>query len=220
MLKYALTGLCAAIISSSAIADRTAIGDDGREIILKDNGSWEYTSTDRLATSEDGTRVRLKDNGRWEFIGNAPMQTEQEVRTENLGIELNKIVTEYTKESVGSKNTRYDSQTVFYLDVDVSSYGGDIKPNFNNFDLFTAKTNKGTEFPVIAIDGANVNWAAGSKQQIGVRVEGSPTGSIIWGSTKIILEIDKSVFGSSSNISFIERTNEIKKKKVAKLYGE
>ena len=36
--------LASAILSLSqiAIADRTAIGDDGREIRLKENGSWEY----------------------------------------------------------------------------------------------------------------------------------------------------------------------------------
>ena len=43
----------------AAGADETALSDDGREVRLMNDGTWEYVSDDRCATSEDGKRVRL-----------------------------------------------------------------------------------------------------------------------------------------------------------------
>jgi len=219
LLKFSLTGLCvsALLVSTSVLADHQALADDGREVILKENGSWEFKTNDRLATSEDGTRVRLKGDGQWEFIGNAPVQTEQQVRTESLDIALDKIVTEFTKDKVNSKSSRYNAQTIFYLAVDVSSYGEQVTPSFADTSLIVAKDNKGTEYPILRIDSDNKSWQPGTEQRIAIRVDGSPSSSIMWGSTKITLTIDKSVFGTQSNLSFTERTNEIKKKKVAEL---
>lgn len=219
MLKSSLSGLLASAIlaSSGALADRDALADDGREVTLKENGSWEFKTNDRLATSTDGTRVRLKSDGSWEFIGNAPAQTEQQVRTESLDIALDKIVTEFTKNKVSSKSNRYNAQTVFYLAVDVSSYGEPITPSFEDHSFIVATDNKGTAYPVLDIDSGNSDWKPGTEQRIAIRVDGSPSSSIVWGSTKITLTIDKRVFGTPSDLSFTERTNEIKKKKVAEL---
>ena len=50
----------AALLPLIGNADIKALGDDGRKIMLKDNGSWAYISNDRLATSEDGRRVLIK----------------------------------------------------------------------------------------------------------------------------------------------------------------
>ena len=219
MLKYSLTGLYASalLVSTGALADHQALADDGREVILKDNGSWEFKTNDRLATSEDGTRVRLKSDGSWAFIGNAPAQSEQQVRTESLEIGLDKIVTEFTKGKTNGKSSRYNAQTVFHLAVDVSSYGETVTPLFTDLSLFVATDNKGTVYPTLKIDAGNSNWQPGTEQRIAIRVDGSPSSSIVWGSTKITLTIDKRVFGTAVDLSFTERTNEIKKKKVAEL---
>lgn len=219
MLKYSLTGLCASALlaSFSALADNQALADDGREVILKDDGRWEFKTNDRLATSEDGTRVRLKSDGSWAFIGNAPAQTEQQVRTESLEIKLDKIVTEFTKGKTNGKSSRYNAQTVFYLAVDVSSYGEAVTPSLADLAFIVATDNKGTVYPTLKVDAGSSNWQPGTEQRIAVRVDGSPSSSIVWGSTKITLSIDKRVFGTEMDLSFTERTNEIKKKKVAEL---
>jgi len=150
--------LCIGALLSCGLAhaDRTAVGDDGREILLKDNGKWEYSSSDRFATSSDGTRVRLKDNGKWEFIGNSELQTAEQVRTENLDISLASVVIEENKIEQG-KSSRYESQTVFYLDVDVSSYGNAIDTKFNKYNLFQIEDDKGTRYPVISVTPASAN---------------------------------------------------------------
>ena len=219
-MALTLAALSASLFSGLSLADRDAIGDDGREIRLLDNGSWEYISTDRFATSEDGTRVRLKDSGSWEFIGNAPMQTKEKVRTENLDITLNKIVTEFTKEKAGQKSERYNSQTVFFLDLDVSSYGKDVVSKLNDFSLLLVQDNKNTVYPIIDITPAQATFTAGKKYQLQIRVDGSPSGSIVWGSRTLSLTIDKSVFSSNNDLMFTLRSDEIQKQKVNTLFEQ
>lgn len=216
-MKKLILATAIASTSLSAFADRNAIGDDGREIRLKDNGSWEYISTDRFATSEDGTRVRLKDDGSWEFIGNAPLKTPEQVKTENLDITLDRVITEYVKEKSGPKNYQYKSQTVFYLDLDVSSYGEKVVSKIDQYNLITAKDDKETDYPVLAVTPSTTVFKSGEKYKLAIRVDGSPTGSIVWGSRKLYLKIDKTVFGNSTDLEFMIRTNEIKKAQVNKL---
>ena len=213
-MKKLLLATSIAALSQTAMADRTAIGDDGREIRLKDNGSWEYISNDRFATSEDGTRVRLKDNGSWEFIGNAPLKTEEQVRTESLDLNLEKVTTEFVKEKAGPKNHIYKTQTVFYLTLDVSSYADSVAADFKNFDLIEIVDDKGTNYPIIAVSPTNTEFKAGKKYQLTIRADGSPSGSIVWGSRKLYLNINKAVFGNQSDLSLMIRTNEIKRVQV------
>lgn len=216
-MKKLLLATSIFVMPQVALADRTAVGDDGREIRLKDNGSWEYISNDRFATSEDGTRVRLKEDGSWAFIGNAPLATDEQVRTENLDISLNRVVTEYTRRKTGAKSEHYTSQTVFYLDLDVSSYGDKVVSKLDQFELIKVVDNKNTRYPVIAITPAQTTFEAGKTYTVQVRTDGSPSGSIIWGTRKISLTLDKSIFGNSSDLTFTLRTDEIKKQQVDQL---
>ncbi len=196
--------------SAAYSADRNATGDDGREIILKDNGGWEYRSTDRFATSEDGTRVRLKDNGSWEFIGNAPVESKEQVRTQALDVQLGDIVTEFYKEKAG-KNTRHMSQTIVNLKVDVSSYSQGIDTNLSQFDFFKITDSRGNHYPVISVSPQSNRLEAGNEYQIAIRVDGSPSGQFAVGIKYLNLEIDKAVFGSNQNLKFSRRADEAKR---------
>lgn len=191
-------------------ADRNATGDDGREIILKDNGSWEYRSTDRFASSEDGTRVRLKDNGQWEFIGNAPVVSKEQVRTQALDIQLGDIITEFYKEKAG-KNTRHMSQTVFNLKVDVSSYSQGLDTNLSHFNLFKITDSRGNHYPVLSVSPQHKHFDAGKEYQVAIRVDGSPSGQFAVGIKYLNIEIDKAVFGSQQNLEFSRRADEAKR---------
>lgn len=216
-MKKLLLITAALSLSHTALADRTALGDDGREIRLKDDGSWEYISTDRLATSDDGTRVRLKEDGSWEFIGNAPIQTAEQVRTENLDISLNRVITEFSRKKSGSRNEHYRTQTIFYLDLDVSSYGDSVTAKLDQYDLIEAIDDKGTKYPVIAVAPQQDAFEAGKSYSVAIRVDGSPSASIAWGTRKIQLTLDKSVFGHTADLTFTYRTDEIKKQQVDRL---
>ena len=100
-------------------AGQQVITDDGREVLLKEDGRWEFLSSDRYANTEDGQRVRLKQDGRWEYVGNAPTTSDEQVRTTDLDIKLQKVVIE-RHEQKAQKNKRVISQTVFYVDVALS----------------------------------------------------------------------------------------------------
>ena len=47
-------------------AEKVGLSDDGREVRLAEDGTWEYVSDDRYATLPDGQRVLLKSDGTWE----------------------------------------------------------------------------------------------------------------------------------------------------------
>ena len=93
---------------------------DGREILLKDDGTWAYASSDRFADTKDGQRVRLKQDGSWQYVGNAPLTSKQQVRTTELDLKLQKVVIE-TNEKKVQKNTRVRTQTVFYVGLGYSA---------------------------------------------------------------------------------------------------
>lgn len=202
-------------LSNIAIADRTATADDGREILLKDNGSWEYQSNDRFATSKDGTRVRLKDDGSWAFIGNAPMVTKEQVRTQSLEVSLGDIVSESFKEKRG-KNTRYNSQTIFNLVVDVSSYSQGVDTRLSHFNLFKVSDSNGNDYPIISVTPQAKHLKPGEQYPIAVRVDSSPAGQLAVSIKNIHLHIDKAVFASDADLTFTRRADEIKKIKKQK----
>ena len=62
-------------VSDASSADQQVITADGREVVLKGDGTWIFLSTDRFANPEDGQRVQLKQDGSWQYVGNAPMAT-------------------------------------------------------------------------------------------------------------------------------------------------
>lgn len=191
----------------------SAIGDDGREILLNKNGSWEYKSTDRFATSEDGTRVRLKADGSWEFIGNAPSSSKEKVRTESMEVKLGEIVTEYHKEKVG-KNTRYNSQTTFNLMVDISNYSDGVDTKLSHFNLFKVTDSRGNIYPVLDVTPQTKHMEPGKEYPVSILVDGSPSGQFAVGIKFLYLEIDKSVFGTKTNLKFSRRADEATIKKM------
>ncbi|NHN38622.1 hypothetical protein G8764_15035 [Pseudomaricurvus alcaniphilus] len=197
-----------ALSSAVALAQRTAVGDDGREVLLHDNGTWEYKSTDRFATGADGTRVRLKDNGGWEVIGNAPVTREEQVTTSRLDAKLDKVVMEIFREKL-IKSTRYDSRTVFYLDIEVSSYSEPVAAQLSHFNLFKVSDSRGKQYPVLGIAPQKKLLQPGDKLQLEVRVDGAPSGLLAVGTRYMTLHIDKAVFGTETELKFSKRVEDI-----------
>ena len=192
-----------------------AIGDDGREVQLNSNGTWEYRSTDKLATTEDGVRVRLKSDGLWEPIGNLPMKKDEQVRTSNLDVSLDTIVMEIYRKG-NTKSTRYDSQTVFYFDVNVSSFGKKINAKLSHFNLFSVSDNRGKSYPILDISPQKEQLNPGDTFQFSVRVDGSPTGLFAIGTKYINITIDKSIFNTDSDLKFSKRVDDLETQKMDK----
>ena len=58
-------------IASVIGAEERLVTDDGREVLVHEDGSWEFILVDRYATAPDGQRILLQADGNWEYIAKA-----------------------------------------------------------------------------------------------------------------------------------------------------
>ena len=198
--------------SNALSANHEVITDDGREVLLRDDGSWEFRSTDRFANTKDGQRIRLKDDGSWQYVGNAPLILKQQVRTTDLDIKLQKVVTE-THEKKVQKNTRVKTQTIFYLNLELSPLAkSNLIISENDIALVKVKDNEGKDYPVLSIQADTAVLKPDSDTKVTVRVDGSPQW---WKSVKLMEIIFKpGVFGLQAPVTLSQSVDDIDKKKV------
>lgn len=203
--------LILSLSNSALLANQEGLTDDGREVLLKENGTWEFSSNDRYANTKSGHRVRLKADKTWEFVGNAPITSKERVRTTTLDIKLQKVVFEIHKEKV-QKNVRKVTQTVFYLTVSVSPAAEKNVPiNTADLNRILVRDDKGKTYPVISTTPNPIDLAPDSNHMITIRAEGSPS---IWdGAKSMELELTPGLLGIqepiilSQNISDMDKQN-------------
>lgn len=193
-------------------ADQQVITDDGREVLLKEDGHWEYRSTDRFADTEDDRRVRLKEDGSWSYTGNAPLKSKAQVRTTDLDIKLQKVVIETHKKKT-QKSSRIKTQTVFYVQLNSSALAKtDISIKNSDISLVEVKDNNGKSYPVLSIRSDNPGFQPGTKSTLEVRADKSPS---IWDDVKSMEIIFKSgIFGIQKQITLSQRTIDFDKENV------
>jgi len=198
--------------SNTLSANQEVITDNGREVLLKENGTWEFRSTDRFANTKDGRRVRLKDDGSWQYVGNAPLVTKEQVRTTDLDIELRKAVIEKYEQKV-QKNTRVKTQTVFYLNVELSPLAkNNISINKNDVSMVKVRDNEGRNYPVLSIQPIPTVFKPDSDTTITIRTDGAPQ----WWKNVKSMEIvfNPGIFGIQEPITLSQSVDDIDKKKV------
>jgi len=188
------------------------INVDGREVILNDNGTWEFLSTDRYANTKGGIRVRLKEDGSWQMIGNAPLQSKEQVRTTDLDIKLQKVVIEKFEKKV-QKNTRIKTQTVFYIDLAFSSQTKkSITVSKEDISLIEVKDNNGKNYPVVSIQPDDAQLQTDTKTTLIIRAEKSP--SIFDDVKSMDIVFQKGIFGIIEPITLSQRTIDFNKENV------
>lgn len=192
--------------------NQAVITDDGREVLLNEDGSWEFRSTDRFATTEDGLRIRLKEDGSWQYVGNAPLTSKEEVRTTELDIKLQKVVIERHEKKV-KKNKRVKTQTVFYLDLGLSSLAKrDISITKNDVSLIRVTDNEGKSYPVLSIQPSPAVLTPGSDTAFTIRVDGSPKW---WKNIKSLdIVFTPGIFGIQAPVTFSRSVDDMDKKDV------
>lgn len=198
--------------SNSVSANQQIITDDGREVLLKEDGHWEYRSTDRFANTEDGRRVRLKADGSWSYTGNAPLKSKAQVRTSDLDIKLQKVVVEsYKKKTQKSRRTK--TQTVFYVQLNNSPRAKtNISIKDSDISMIEVKDNNGKSYPVLSIKPDNSSLQPGTETTLIVRAEKSPS---IWGNVKSMdIHFKAGIFGIQTPITLSQRTIDFNKKDV------
>ena len=186
--------------------------DDGREVLLREDGTWEFVSNDRFANTDDGQRVRLKQDGTWEYAGHAPMASPTRVRTTELEIRLQRAVIEVQEEKV-QKNKRVKSQTVFQLSLQASPLARDVI-NITEQDaaLIRITDNNDRVYPVVSIRPAPFELKPQAQMTVMIRADGSPQW---WKNVKYMkIELGPGLFGLREPVTLRQDVGDIEKKKV------
>jgi hypothetical protein len=145
-------------------------------------------------------------------VGNAPLTSKQQIRTTVLDIKLGKVVIE-THEKKVQKNTRSKSQTVFYLNLELSPLAkSNISINENDISRVKVKDSEDKEYPVLSIQAEPVILKPDSDTNVVVRVDGAPQW---WKSVKSMEIIFKpGIFGLQAPVTLSQSVDDIDKKKV------
>jgi hypothetical protein len=198
--------------SPALLASQEGLTDDGREVLLKEDGSWEFLSNDRYANTRDGQRVLLKEDGSWEYVGNAPLILKEQVRTTLLDIRMQRSNIEIHKEKV-QKNFREEKQMVFYLSLNVSPAATEsITIDNSHLSSIQVKDDKGNAYPVIALTPNPIVLAPDSKHTLAIRAEGAPSK---WDGVKSIqLQLTPGVIGNDNLITLSQNISDMEKKYV------
>ena len=196
------------ILASTVTAEIIVTADDGRQVVLKDDGNWEYVNTDRFASTSDGRRIRLKADGQWEYVGEQTVPTVTAAATDTIqantvSVELAKVeIEEYVEAATGNrKNQRTRTQTVFYFTVTASTLGDAVEPKFEGRGTapngFSVTDNKGKSYQIIEFAPSDTNSIQpGESINYTLKLKASPK----WGPKSIALRIEPEVFSTNQPI--------------------
>ena len=193
--------------------NQQVITDDGREVLLKEDGTWKFQSSDRFANTTDGRRVRLKDDGSWEYVGNAPMTTASLVRTTGLELKLGKVVVEKYEKKV-QKNVRVKTRMVFYVNVDVSPLQKEtITIQQDNIAHIDVRDDTGKIYPVLSIQPSSAELEPDSKTVLEIQADGAPT---VFSKAKTMqIKFKPAMLNTSESVSLSYRVDDFDEKKVS-----
>lgn len=205
--------LVISFVSDVLYADQKVLTDDGREVLLKDDGSWRFLSKDRFANTGDGQRVRLKDDGTWVYTGNAPLVSSDQVRTEMIDIRLDKAVIEVHEVKV-QKNTRINSQSVFYLTLTLSRQADQpVSITEKDAENIRVSDSKRRQYTVLSLKPSGATVEPGAALALAVRVDGSPQW---WKNVKTMtIDFQPGLFGLERAVTLESKVDDMVKKKVA-----
>jgi hypothetical protein len=207
------------VYSNFCIAAPAVTSDDGREIILNDDGSWSYASTDRFATTIDGRRVRLMQDGSWSYTGEKSLAgqkvavDQKYIEGQSLELKLDDLVIETTrgKKSQSHKSARKKTHSVFYINVTVDKTAAKaVKIALGNDD-FTVEDTDGRKYPILSVKPAKLSIKPGEYSSIIVHADGSPHW---WTTEAMTVTANKKIFDSVRDITLSKALSEAKRKEV------
>jgi len=152
---------------------------EGRKILLRDDGGWEYISKDRYAITHEGRQVILKDNGEWKYAENdesikvTPMHYSDK-SPDILVMQLQKAELESILTRKG-KRSIIDTQSIFFIDINIASHAQSTftlsSSDINNISVTDDKDNK---YEVLAIQ-PEISLKPGETGTLQIRIDGSPS---------------------------------------------
>lgn len=224
-LRLLVIAASLSLLPATSIAEpKTAVADNGREVILKENGEWEYVSEDVFATTPDGQRIRLQPNQQWREVSDSQAPVYQPVAITTVqsdlvrksqaqlgegNITLDQIHIENQRETIG-KNKRVRSNLVFYIEVSDTALLSDMS-NIPAQNLLV-QDSRGKEYPVFSV----VEGVApiGSQPRLIVRAKGAPRW---WGVKFFSIQIGKGALGNAELIELRKPMQDVMRKEVSEL---
>lgn len=198
-----------------------AIADNGREVLIHPDGSWEYISEDRFATTADGTRIRLKPDGSWAPVNQAEAErygfsqkggfSRDVAAAGPVDLRLDEVVIE-THRSKRGKNAIESSQMVFTLTVKAER--GLHVPRFSPAD-FTVTDSRGRQYETIGVSPPSLTIAPLGEAPIEVTVADSP--GFGWGLKFFRLTIAPAAFGTDDEVELTKVKGEVLERDVDSL---
>lgn len=207
-------------IAHSSIAGERVIADDGREVMLGDDGQWEFLSEDRFATTASGERVRLKADGEWDIVSDAPLgQLTAAQPVANMGPanwSLAEVTIETAREqrSASKKSISKQTQTVFNLEARMKTADADTEQWMLNVANLSVMDSGGREYPVLSITPGSISLTADAPAKVQIRVDGSPH----WFTTRYYeLKIAEQTVGNREEIRLKRALSNVQKRDVEEL---
>jgi hypothetical protein len=218
----ALACLACALVATLAFTaanaePRRAVADDGREVILKDNGEWQYVTDDVFATTPEGQRIRLTPDHRWEKARDSdapayqpvPISTLQRdnirIPASDVEVVLDQVLIENQRETF-AKNSRVRSNLVLYLAI-----SGAEATTLSPQD-FVVQDSRGKQYPVFLVEQGKA--PIGGQQRWLLRAQGAPRW---WGVKFFSLQIAAGTFGNPEQIELRKPMRDVESNEVTDL---
>ena len=208
ILKKSVYVQIAYLLSSPSLADQRILTDAGREVLLKDDGTWTYLSDDRFGTLKDGSRARLQSDGSWEIVedevglitipAQALKRSEDTIRADKFYIEISGITIE-SQRGKNRKNSTLRAQTLVDIKIEANSFD----PSGINRDLIRVSDSRGRFYEIKKII---VRENISDKQNVGILLDGAPRW---WGIKFFAIEFDKGFLGNDRKVRLRKSSAEI-----------
>jgi hypothetical protein len=213
-IKFCFALMLSVVFQGQLQAEQQVIGDDGRQIILAEDGTWSYSSTDRFATTANGKRVRLKEDGSWEFTGEKASLVDRELATQKLAakqsvdVVVSKLVIESSRKNLPAQIKSKNTQSVFYLNLKRQQSDDNQSPLVLQASDFKVIDSDDNEYKVVRINPVKAILGPGDDIQIELRVSGSPKW---WQAKTMTVVINKKALASPVDINVSSRLNKAEK---------
>ena len=183
-----------------AFAEQRILTDAGREVLLRDDGSWDYLSDDHFGTLDDGSRVRLKPGGSWEIEegetrlvtipAEALKRSEDTVRTDKLYLEIFGFRIE-SQRGKNRKNSTLRAQMLVDIKIETNSF--DLSGL--NKDLIKVSDSRGRLYETNQITlQENIS---DTEKVVRITLDGAPRW---WGIKFFLVEFEKGYLGHDRKI--------------------
>ncbi len=204
-------GLVLTLTALQVQAEQKILSPDGRELILHQDGTWEYASEDIFVPTPAGQTVRLRPDYTWEYMGNAPVRADHQHRELDLDIQLGETVITETVSSAGaSRNLRRSARLNFYIDLRLSASAGrslylsQLQP-----ENIAVTDDRGKSYQVNQVEPSTSVLNAGDTGTVLIVTTSAP--SLLYAPRELYLEISRDALGTQDSIRLTRLYAEIER---------